>query len=186
MPLEETIKRLSAEMCRLGTGPLAELRRMETGGPGVTGYWHLASRCSFLDADANTWMRIVKIMAILTPKGEHAVARPVHALERRFGAVLCDGGDPRWSTQGGEARPLISETRLARFLSQRPDQRAETLGRFARMLAAKRDPASGINCADIARLLLFPDNKSGPQDLARAYYRRLDSAAHKASQEENA
>ncbi len=185
MRLEETIERLSAEMGRLGTGDLAELRRMEPGGPGVSSYWHLAGSCGFLDADPDRWKRIVRIMAILTPKGERAGARRVHDAERRFGAVLCDGGDPGWGVQGSGARPVVSETRLARFLSQRGAPQGETLERLARMLAAERNPTSGINCADIARLLLFPVDSSARQDLARAYYRRLDSAAYKTNEEEN-
>lgn len=187
MPLKETVECLSAEMRKLGTGPLAELRRMKPDGPGVAGYWHLAGKCGFLEADeTDTWMRIVKIMAILTPKGEPQERRPPHDPKRRLGTVLCDGGDPAWAEAQREVRPIVSETRLARLLAQEPKQRAEALERVARMLAAGRDPASGVNCTDIAALLLYPDEKDHLRALARAYYRRLDTAVRKADQEETA
>ena len=185
--LEQKINHLSQEMKQLGTGPLAELRRMAADGPGTTDFWHLARFCGFLEDQNPTdaWMRIVKIMAILTSKGEPADRRPLHNKSRSLGTVLCDGGHDPWPTAGAAARPFLSETRLARFLAQRPEQRAEALERQARALAAKRNPDIGINCANIAALLLYPDNESHHlRELARAYYRRLDSAARKTKEEE--
>ena len=187
MPLKQTINSLSQTMNRLGTGPLAELRRMALDGPGTTDFWHLAGLCGFLEDKQHTdsWMRIVKIMAILTPRGEPAERHSLHDERRSLGTVLCDGGHDPWPTAGAAARPFLSETRLARFLAQRPEQRAEALERQARALAAKRNPDIGINCADIAALLLYPDNESHPlRNLARTYYRRLDSAARKTEEEE--
>ena len=181
MRLDKTIMRLSAEMHRLGTGDLAELRRMDANGPGVAAYWHLATKCGFLDSWTDTWMCIVRIMAILSPKGEGTGGPALHDPKRRLGAVLCDGGDPGWAG----ARPVVSEQRLARFLAVSPVRRADGLERVARMLAARRKPDRGINCADIARLLLFPDDGSPPRDLAREYYRRLDSATGKSGQEDH-
>lgn len=178
------IGKLSAAMRPLGTGDLAELRRMASDGPGCAAFWHLAAACGFIE-EANrtdTWMRIVKIMAILTPKGERTGAPPVHDPKQRLGAALCDGGDPAWSA---EARPLLSETRLMRFLAE-PHRRAETLERIARMLAAGRKSDSGFDCTAIAALLLFPTSKTIPREIARAYYRRLDHAAHEAKQKEDA
>ena len=185
--LEQKINRLSQAMKQLGTGPLAELRRMAVDGPGTTDFWHLADLCGFLEDKQHTdsWMRIVKIMAILTPRGEPAGRPPLHDKSRSPGTVLCDGGHDPWPAAGAAARPFLSETRLARFLAQRSEQRAETLERQARALAAKRNPDVGINCADIAALLLYPDNESRHlRKLARAYYRRLDSAARKTKEEE--
>lgn len=187
MPLKKTINSLSKEMKRLGAGPLAELRRMAVDGPGTTDFWHLADLSGFLEDQQHTdyWMRIVKIMAILTPKGEPAERHFLHDERRSLGEVLCDGGHRDWPAAGATARPFLSETRLARFLAQRPEQRAEGLERLARALAAKRNPDIGINCADIAALLLYPDNESDHlRNLARAYYRRLDSAARKTKEEE--
>ena len=186
MPPEQTINSLSQAMNRLGTGPLAELRRMAVDGPGTTDFWHLAGLCGFLEDKQRTdsWMRIVKIMAILTPKGEPVDRIPLHNKSRSLGTVLCDGGHDPWPAASAAARPFLSETRLARFLAQRPEQRAEALERQARALAAKRNPDLGINCADIAALLLYPDNESHHlRNLTRAYYQRLDSAARKTKKE---
>ncbi|MDA8253921.1 MAG: hypothetical protein M0Z28_32755 [Rhodospirillales bacterium] len=178
------IGKLSVAMRPLGTGDLAELRRMAPDGPGCAAFWRLAAACGFIEEANRTdaWMRIVKIMAILTPKGERTGAPAVHDPKQRLGASLCDGGDPAW---GAEARPLLSETRLMRFLAE-SDRRAETLERIARMLAARRKSESGFDCAAIAALLLFPASTSTPRDIARAYYRRLDHAAHEAKQKEDA
>ena len=183
--LEQKINRLSQAMKQLGTGPLAELRRMAVDGPGTTDFWHLAGFCGFLEDKQHTdsWMRIVKIMAILTPRGEPAGRSPLHDKNRSLGQVLCDGGHHDWSAASDT--PFLSETRLARFLAQRTEQRAEGLERQARALAAKRNPDIGINCADIAALLLDPDNEPHHlRNLARTYYRRLDSAARKTKEEE--
>ena len=184
MSLEQTINSLSQAMNRLGTGPLAGLRRMAVDGPGTADFWNLANHSGFLESsNTDSWMRIVKIMAILTPKGEPAGRPPLHDKSRSLGKVLCDGGRHDWSAASDT--PFLSETRLARFLAQRPEQRAETLERQARALAAKRNPGIGINCADIAALLLYPDNESHHlRNLTRAYYQRLDSAARKTKKEE--
>lgn len=165
---------IAAKMCRLGTGDLAQLRRMEVGGPGCSAFWQLASAGGVIDAAPITpWMRIIKIMAILTPKGERAKGIPLHDDRYRLGGVLCDGGDPGWKDA---TRPFVSETRLARFLSQPPDHHGEALERIARALANRRVIDRGLNCADIAALLLFPESKTSAQALATSYYRRLDSA----------
>ena len=187
MLLEDTLDKLSQEMSGFGTGPLAELRRMAVDGPGTAGFWHLADLSGFLEDKQHTdpWMRIVKIMAILTPKGEPAKRHFLHDERRSLGEVLCDGGHRDWPAAGAAVRPFLSETRFARFLAQRPEQRAEALERQARALAAKRNPDIGINCVDIAALLLYPDNESHHlRNLARTYYRRLDSAARKTKEEE--
>lgn len=184
MSLEQTVECLSKEMSRLGTGPLAELRRMAADGPGTADFWRLAARCGFLEYSTDSWMRIVKIMAVLTSRGAPAGRRPLHDAERPLGGVLCDGGHKDWPAAGAAPRPFLSETRLARLLAQRPDQRAEALERIARMLAAKRNPEDGINCAQIAALLLFPDNEVNLRKLASAYYRRLDTATRRAEAEE--
>ena len=185
MPLEQTINSLSKEMKLLGAGPLAELRRMVVDGPGTTDFWHLADLSGFLEDKQHTdcWMQIVKIMAILTPRGEPAGRSPLHDKNRSLGKVLCDGGHDDWSAASDT--PFLSETRLARLLAQHPAQRAGALERLARALAAKRNPKIGINCADIAALLLYSDNEPHHlRNLARTYYRRLDSAARKTKKEE--
>jgi len=184
MPLEEKIALLSQRLLRLDTGALAELRRMEVGGVGPLPYWALAAECGFLDDDADAWMRIVHILAILTPKGERQVKDCLHDPKRKLGRVLCDGGDPNWPASGGDPRPIVSETRLARLLATATDQRGEALARLARMLAISRDRTSGVNCKEIAALLLFDDVERNLREIAQAYYRRLDTAARKTETEE--
>lgn len=182
MSLEQTINSLSQAMNRLGTGPLAGLRRMAVDGPGTTDFWHLANHSGFLEsADTDSWMRIVKIMAILTPKGEPAGRSPLHDKSRSLGEVLCDGGHRDWSA------PFLSETRLARLLAQHPAQHAEALERLSRALAAKRDPEIGINCVDIAALLLSSDRKPNQlRKIVRTYYQRFDAAKRNTEKETDA
>jgi len=179
---KDAVGTVSTEMSKLGTGPLAELRRMDVGGPGCTAFWDLAAKGGFLDwTPLDPWMRLVKIMAILTPKGERGKGVVLHQPSRRLGAVLCDGGDPDWKDVN---RPFLSESRLARFLAQPADQHGVALERIARALANRITPKSGVDCAAIAALLLFPDSSTTRQALARDYYRRLDSANHPAKPEE--
>lgn len=173
--LGEAIARASAFLLKLDPGPLARLRRMDVNGPGETDFWQLAGACGFLgEVRGDKWLRLVKIMATLTPKGDPANRGRLHEPARAFGASLCDGGQPDWS---GE-RPFFSEARLARFLSLPFDRRGEALEGMARMLAASRDPNSGVNCLDIACLLFFGDAKH-TRRLASTYYCRLDSARNK-------
>lgn len=183
MPLEVTIDLLSKCLLKCGAGELAELRRMKVGGTGPLPYWRLAAGCDFLNSDPAIWMQIVHILAILTPKGDKLATDCLHDSKRRLGGVLCDGGDGDWPS-GREPRPFISETRFARLLATPADQRGDSLTRFARMLAAKRDRAIGVNCTEIADLLLSPDAKHNLQNIARDYYRRLDSATRKTEKEE--
>lgn len=181
LSVPETIDRLSHQMLGLAPGPLAELRRMEVGGIGAPAYWRLAANCTFLDRNSRTWMQITKIMAILTPKGERTGNERLHqrggtnGRPRPLGAVLCDGGDPAWPRSGESVHDgVLSEKRLARFLATPPAARGASLERIATMLASKRDPNSGLDCVDIANLLLYLDDQEPPRRLAREYYRRLD------------
>lgn len=176
------IDNLSVAMRSLGTGELAELRRMSDSDPGCATFWQLATECGFID-DVNqiqVWMRIVKIMAILTPRGDRASAPFVQNSSQRLGTVLCDGGDPKWVAG---SRPLLSETRLMRFLSA---PRADALERIARMLAANSKSENGFDCAAIANLLLCPSNKKILREIARSYYRRLDYPVLESKQKEPA
>lgn len=187
MLLEEKIDLLSQGLLKLDTGALADLRRMEVGDVGPLPYWNLAAKCGFLDDNddnADIWMRIVHILAILTPKGDRIATDRLHNPKRQLGSMLCDGGDLAWPSGGDKPRPFISEPRLARLLATPADECGEALTRFARMLAAKRDRAIGVNCAEIAALLLIPDANRNQQNIARDYYRRLDSATRKTEKKE--
>lgn len=174
--LNETVQRLSYEIGRLAPGPLAELRRMQLAGTVVPTYWRLAAVCELPDDDNNRWMYVVKAMAIWAPRGRSpGEPAKIHDLARNLGAVFCDGGDPNWP--GDNARPFISEARLARFLATPTEQRGAAFERMMRSIAAHRAPNSGVNCAEIAALFLTRDDQHILQRIARDYYRRLDRAA---------
>ena len=113
-------------------------------------------------------MDIVRILAILTPKGDPATRPSLHNPRRRLGEVLCDGGDLDWRGP----RPLVSESRLARLMSARGPQRALLLRHATRMLTHSRRDI-GVDVVDVALVLLHP---SDGRRLAEPYYRRLDRA----------
>lgn len=163
----------AARLRSLDPGALAELRRMRPPA-GAPVYWRLAAQHPdtigrAMDEETwKTWMDIVRILAILTPKGDPATRPSLHSPKRRLGEVLCDGGDSDWTGP----RPLVSQLRLARLMSARGPQRAELLRHAARMIVHSRRDV-GIDVADIALVLLRPDDG---RRLAEPYYRRLDRA----------
>lgn len=166
----------------LDPGPLAGLRRMtpETGAPF---FWRFVARNQDMigkqdEAVMQHWMDIVRILAILTPKGDPTTRSRLHDSHRHLGEVLCDGGDPGWTGP----RPVLSEHRLTQLIAARGEQRAVLLRRTARMLARSRSPGSGVNVRDIAFTLLYPTEG---QLLAVPYYRRLDRAESNAEKSEN-
>ena len=162
----DIIKNLANKMrYNLDSGGLARLRRMDLEGPEVAEYWHLAAQCDFMDrADKQVWKQIVRIMAILAPKGEIKRRPPLHYSGNSLGRLLGHG-------EAGDM-PLLSEIRLMRFLSLPRELRGEALERIARMLANKRNRSVGLNCIDIAYLLLS-DNSIHTQRLAKDYYRNI-------------
>lgn len=165
-------------------GPLAELRRMTEEAPAPE-FWRMAARHPHTIGNRKQyaeWTAIVRILAILTEKGDPAGRRPLHDRQRALGEVLCDGGDQEWPPPGGGLpRPAFSERRLAQLMAARGRQRAVLLTRAARALARSRDPSDGINVVDIAYTLLAPDNR---RQLAEPYYRRLDRAEFAAQEPE--
>jgi hypothetical protein len=70
MQLNEKVVALSDELLRLDPGDLAELRRFQRGEAGPLSYWRLAAKCGFLDDSPERWGPLVRVLAILTPKGE--------------------------------------------------------------------------------------------------------------------
>lgn len=159
----------------LGPGDLAELRRMKKG-EGGRAFWRLAARrpatIGRADREAE-WMNIVRILAILTPKGDPDHRMPLHDSRRKLGEVLCDGGDVSWTGP----RPVFGEHRLIRLMAARGAQRASLLERAVRFL----NPGCRMNVPDIACTLLYPDDS---RRLAEPYYRRLDRAERDAQQSE--
>lgn len=170
----QAVMAAAAMMRNLDSGPLAELRRMDAS-TGAPAFWRLAAQHPNTIGGRKThklWIEIIRIVAILTPKGDPATRSPLHDPNRRLGAVLCDGGSPSWPG-GGQPRPAFSERRLAQLMAARGPQRAVLLERAARMLAGNRERGSGVDVTDIAWTLLEPDNG---RRLAEPYYRRLDRA----------
>lgn len=161
----------------LDPGALAALRRMkaESAAPA---FWRLAAqhRDTIGRQDlAEQWTAILRILAILAPRGDPDERPFLHNPSRPLGAVLCDGGDTDWP--GGERpHPVFSERRLAQLMAARERQRIVLLERAARALA--RSPGRGVNVPDIALALLFPDDG---RRLAEPYYRRLDRAEQEAA-----
>ena len=180
--LEETIAALSAKLLALDPGPLAELRRMEPEGVGTSIFWRLVSQCGLPAEKTEVWMQIVRILAILTPKPSQNASVRLHDRSCHFGQALCDGGNPAWPSEPQKPRPELSEARLARLLATPASQRGDAIERIARMLARRRSPAVGINCTEIALLLLDQDNPLPLQNVARYYYARLDRADHISNQ----
>jgi CRISPR system Cascade subunit CasB len=180
---DDQVGQISDALLKLDPGPLAKLRRMEPGGAGSPAFWRLAAALDLDQSSIAAWQRLVRILAILSDKGEPALRRKLHDRTRPLGAVLADGGDKDWNP-GGDPRPVLSEARLSRFLNLPGEKRGEALERIARALARTRVSGHGVNGADIARLLLFPDDPKPVQSLARAYYNRLDHTAREESAKE--
>ncbi|MHB1938453.1 MAG: hypothetical protein ACYCOR_17995 [Acidobacteriaceae bacterium] len=182
--LEETIESISAKLLSLDPGPLADLRRMEPDGPGTPIFWRMVAQYELRDCDLNAWKQIIRMMALLTPRGHRGADVRLHDRRQHLGAVLCDGGTPTWPPPGPEPKPVYSEARLARFLATPAAQRGEALERMARLLARSRSQQNGVNCIEVARLLLRQDEAYPLQDVAKHYYARLDRAAYQTKQEE--
>lgn len=181
--LKDTIYEIGRALASLDPGALADLRRLSLDGDhaGAPYFWRLASRHDFgTDARLATWARIVQIMAILTDKGVADGKRSPHDPPtkengwRGLGHALCDGGDPAWGRGETEPRPMLSELRFARLLAARDTVRADLMERAARALATKKPPGAGVNCSDLAHVLLYPDTPCHARKLARDYYARLD------------
>lgn len=179
------MKGIGRTLASLDPGALAELRRLSLEGdePGAPYFWRLAARHDFGGGDRlRTWARIVQIMAILTDKGAPEGKRSPHEAAskengwRGFGHALCDGSDTAWGIGTANPRPMLSEQRLARLLAAKGMMRNDLVERAVRALAANKPPGAAVNCTDIARLLLFPDNPDHARKLARDYYARLDRA----------
>lgn len=189
--LGDKIYAIGQTLTDLDPGALADLRRisLEGGAPGAPYFWRLASRHNFgADEHLQSWARIVQIMAILTDKGstENKKSPHIPASEnngwRGLGHALCDGGDLAWGKGENDPRPMLSELRFARLIAARGAMRAELMERAARALATKKPPGEQVNCTDLARFLLYPDNPDHARKLARDYYARLDRAGRNQDQ----
>jgi len=156
---------LARSMVKLDPGQLARLRRMDPEGPGEGDFWRLAVQHD-LRTDSNGLL-LVRLLALLTPKGEPGAHKKLHDWDSPLGAALYKAGYP--------------ETRLLNFLALPSAKRGEALERMARWLAAKGH--DGVNCVDIARLLFFDDVRDARR-LAEGYYRAHDKEQPKPDSKE--
>ena len=174
----------AAMIQHLAPGQLADLRRMEPG-RAAPAFWRLVAQHPTTIGNPKweeTWMTIIRILAILTPKGDPEKRGSLNNKTRRLGAVLCDGGDLDWPGPNPppEPRPVLSEYRLMKLMAARGKQRTILLTRAARATARSMQPGSGLNVPDVAYALLSPDNN---RQIAEHYYRRLDFASTTQSEE---
>ena len=163
-------------MRHLDPGAMAALRRMTPDAP-APAFWKIAVAREgvMLGGARDRWVEILRIFAILTPRGAPEGRKALHDGARpngRVGAALCDGGNPAWDGK----RPMMSERRLAQLLATRGAARTEALVRAARAIAVHRDPRAGLDVRGIAWAVLAPDNTNA---IAEAYYRRLDHVGAK-------
>lgn len=180
--LSQAILGAAKQIQHLEPGALAELRRMEAERI-APAFWRLAARHPDTigqPGNQGIWMAIVRLIAILTPKGDPEKRSPLHDSKRRLGAVLCDGGDPAWPPPGSP-RPALSERRLIQLLAARGSQREVLLTRVVRAVARSRVPDRGVNLVDLALVLLKPTDG---RLLAEPYYSRLDWAERTTDQPE--
>ncbi|MCT8999209.1 hypothetical protein [Chelativorans intermedius] len=161
------VARLAGAMLKLEPGALARLRRMDVEGPGEPDFWRLATELDLPTHPAG--LRLVRIMALLAPKGDPGNRAPLHRFERPLGTVLCEAG--------------LSEARLARFLALPFERRGPALESMARFINAARAQSGGVNCHDIA-CLLFSTEAMHARRLAGSYYRCLDRAARQQDTDE--
>ena len=175
-PVERAALAAAKMLQHLDPGQMAELRRIRTASTGAPGFWRLVARHpETIARQQETWMAIIRILAILTPKGEAAKRPPLHNAKRRLGEVLCDGGDPGWP-HSNPLRPVLSERRLAQLMAARKRQREVLLERAARAINRTLQSGCGVNVVDIAWTLLDQDSGRIGRRLAESYYRRLDGA----------
>lgn len=190
----------AAEHMRLlDTGPMAALRRMEVANP-ASAFWMIAARHRIMRRDQPRhadWVRILRLLALLMPKGEIPLVttgpdagrriRPrLHNYRRPLGEVFCDGGDPDW-TPSDPPTGVISERRLVTLLATRGEARATAMKRAIHMVARdlgmnlnRVDKPQGVDVTQIAEAILRPGDTA---PIAEAYFRRLDRAARAQSQE---
>jgi CRISPR system Cascade subunit CasB len=134
-----------------GTGPLAELRRMdpEEPAPGAPALHRLLARIDPDDTvvrrNLRGWTLLVHLLALAAPELRG---------DEYLGSALFAAG--------------YSEGRLTRILEARAEQFADVLPRMVRFLVAKRRT---FNPFDLARLVLRRGAEDDRRRIARDYYR---------------
>lgn len=171
--INDKIYKIAEAMKYLSTGDMASLKRgpMKKGEVGAPVFWLYSARYDFPDDE--DWAAILQAMALLAVGSEDGKGfKNPHDKNYSFGRALCEGGDKGWGG-GVDARPVLSELRLARLLNAKGEHRRDMLLRVVRLIARVKTP---VNCMDIAWLILQPDGDWAVRSIARDYYRRFSSA----------
>lgn len=175
---EQRARRIDEVLRTLGTGPLAELRRMDPALPPAHFWWLLETTggSDMAPERLRLWAEVVRILALFIPRGDpERRERPARRVP--LGEALADGGaGEAWEPEyDGEGRPLpvFSEMRLTQLLVARDAQRRDALRRACAFIAPRLGGEVAVQPGDVARALLCPDQ---PEILARPYYRRLARA----------
>ncbi|MBU2962088.1 hypothetical protein KO516_14970 [Citreicella sp. C3M06] len=149
---------IAAALVHASTKDRAETRRMSDAGSAF--FWRMVARLGIAPKDEPRWLVYTRMAAMLTPSTATA---SFHDTTRPLGAVLADGGDRHAHLD----KPVVSEARLARLLAARGDARLSALERSLRGVARE---TRALDAASLAWAVLNPNG----QQIARAYYRRLD------------
>ena len=158
--LSKTIPKMCSEIALLDPGSLARLRRMDPLGPGEAEFWKLAVSHHYRTDQVG--IMLIKLLAILTPKGQPG-KKVLHIPQMPLGKLLA---------RIENSRPLLSETRLLRFIALPFEKRPEALERICFLIAAKGH--DGLDCVGLAKLLFYPE-VNHTRILARAYFSSLNS-----------
>lgn len=142
-----------------GTGPLAELRRLDPSSPapGAPALYRLLARLPedlLRGRDMDRWVLLTHLLALAAPER--------HRGHEKLGRALFAAA--------------YSEGRLTRLLEAREDQFATVLPRMVRFLAAKGE---ALPPYELARLVLSGGAEAARRQIAREYYRA--EAAHAAA-----
>lgn len=170
----QTTARLAREIATLDPGSAAALRRGAQHGAGAAAFWKLlvgygpARELSRNEDEA--WSALIQAIAILTPKGkreEDGPTRSVHDPQTPMGRALHEAG--------------VSELRLARLLTARPNMRRTLAVRLCRRLAA-----ADLRRFDLRTLAYFiQSGGEAGRRIARDYYRAQAAAGRQSSTEEH-
>ncbi|MFZ1107584.1 MAG: type I-E CRISPR-associated protein Cse2/CasB [Rhodomicrobium sp.] len=170
---------LSKRLPTVSTGDRARLRREAVGrkGVGSPGLWRLLVGLGFKiektsEEKIEKWATVMQAMAILTPRPAHdgTLFEPHSGDDSRaFGRALCDGGNLAWDPKKPDARPVVSELRLAKMLAAKGKLRRELVIRAAKIIAKSGAP---VNCIDIAGFVLDEDQEWPANAIAKSYYAR--------------
>lgn len=173
-PESETARRalaIAAALAAADPGDKAEARRM--GPAGCALFWRQVARLGITPAQETDWLLFTRLVAHMTPASRD---QTIHEAQRHLGAVLADGGERTRALNVPDAKPFLSETRLARFLAARGVARGDALERMIRMLS-RRDATLDVETLAHA-VFGWSDNR-----LAAAYYKRIDQSLTKEAQD---